>query len=579
MACAMRRDNDGRQQLALADCVGAGGARATTKYSMNPASQLALGSALRDPAVVEAVRSSRGDDLRRGLAALAGDFAFGQHRDDGTAVVAVDRFAIRSACYRVDGDRFSFASRADDLAQPGEEIDVQAIYDYLYHHVIPSPRTIYRNVKRLPPGHQAVWDGKRLTVTPYWTPKFEPPRGGVSFAALKSEFREIVRQSVADRLDGGRAGCFLSGGTDSSTVAGMIREVTGQGAASYSIGFDAQGYDEMEYARIAARHFGTDHHEYYVTPEDLIASMGAVARHYDQPFGNSSAVPAYYCAKMARQDGVTRILAGDGGDELFGGNTRYAKQRVFGVYDHVPGPLRQTLEAVLNLPGVGRAPVLRKGKSYVEQARLPMPERLQTYNLLERLGVTRVLTQGFLAQVDQGRPLADQRDVWGQAAAGTLLDRQLAFDWRYTLAENDLPKVCGTTSMAGLEVAFPLLDHRLVDFSLTLPTSYKLKGLKLRWFFKEALRGFLPDEIITKQKHGFGLPFGAWAHSHAGLNRAVRDTLGSLAERGIAQPVFIRELLDRYLGEHPGYYGEMIWILAMLEHWLQGHSPDFRLEA
>lgn len=540
--------------------------------------EVILGALGRDAAAVTRLRGANSATLAEAIDALPDGFAVGLRRNDGSTMLAVDRFAIHSICYRIAGNEIRFAERADDLAGPGAEIDSQALYDYLYFHVIPAPKTVYRGVYRLPAGHLAVWDGKDLKVAPYWKPRFQPQNGAVSFESLKDEFRALLQQAVHDRLDTGRHGCFLSGGTDSSTVAGMLRKATGESPATYSIGFDAQGYDEMAYARIAAKHFGTEHHEYYVTPEDLVRSMADVSRHYDQPFGNSSALPAYYCARMAREGGVTRILAGDGGDELFGGNTRYAKQRVFGVYDHVPRTVRAGLEAVLDVPMLARAPVLRKAKSYVDQARLPMPERLQTYNLLERLGVDSVLTPAFLSRVDRSGPIADQREVWRAAQAQTLLDRQLAFDWRYTLAENDLPKVCGTTDMAGLEVGFPLLDRRLVDFSLRLPTSYKLKGLKLRWFFKEALRGFLPDEIITKQKHGFGLPFGAWAHGHAGLNALVRDCLGSLSGRGIVQPDFIRALLDRYLGEHPGYYGEMVWILTVLEHWLQGHAPDFRVE-
>ena len=228
-----------------------------------------------------------------------------------------------------------FAARADELADSTSEIDPQAIFDYLYFHVIPSPRTIFKGIFRLPPGHCAVFENGSLSVSPYWVPEFselEKP----SFVDLRTEFRQLLRNAVARQLDGGKPGCFLSGGTDSSTVAGMIGEVSGQQAATYSIGFEAEGYDEMEYARIAARHFKTEHHEYYVTPDDLVRSIPSVAQYYDQPFGNSSALPAYYCAKMAREDGVSKILAGDGGDELFGGNTRYAKQKVFGYYDSVP---------------------------------------------------------------------------------------------------------------------------------------------------------------------------------------------------------------------------------------------------
>ena len=134
------------------------------------------------------------------------------------------------------------------------------------------------------------------------------------------------------------------------------------------------------------------------------------------------------------------------------------------------------------------------------------------------------------------------------------------------------------TALAGVEVGFPMLDSALVDFSMRLPTSYKLNGLKLRWFFKEALRDFLPDEIITKKKQGFGLPFGVWAHSHAALNALATDALHSLATRGFVRPAFIKTLLQERLAQHPGYYGEMIWILMMLEQWLRKHAPGYNVK-
>ena len=509
-------------------------------------------------------------------ARVTGPFAVGLTLPDGRTFLAVDRFAMQSLCYRLVGGQLRFAERADDLADAGTDIDPQALYDYLYFHVIPSPRTVFKGVFRLPPGHCAVFQDGQFTVAPYWQPDFTPaPSGSVRFEALRDEFRATLRGSVARQLDGGKAGCFLSGGTDSSTVAGMVGLAAGQPAATYSIGFEAAGYDEMAFARIAAKAFGTEHHEYYVTPDDLVRSIGHVATHYDQPFGNSSAVPAYYCAKMAREDGITRILAGDGGDELFGGNSRYAKQRVFGWYDSVPGPAKALLEPLFGLGAVSAMPGLGKVSSYIRQANVPMPDRQQTYNLLERLGVHEVLTPAFLAQVDTPGPHQQQRGVWAGAQARTLLDRQLAFDWRYTLAENDLPKVCGTTRLAGVEVGFPMLDQALVDFSMRLPTGYKLKGLKLRWFFKEALRGFLPEEIINKKKQGFGLPFGVWAHQHPALNALAAESLNSLATRGFVRPAFIKALLTQRLAEHPAYYGEMIWILMMLEQWLRQHAPAY----
>jgi asparagine synthase (glutamine-hydrolysing) len=402
-------------------------------------------------------------------------------------------------------------------------------------------------VHRLPPAHYAWFEGGNLTVAPYWVPEFKEERAP-SFDSLAAEFRQALQDAVAAQLDGSKPACFLSGGTDSSTVAGMIGQVAGRAAATYSIGFEAEGYDEMQFARIAARHFGTEHHEYYVTPDDLVRSIPAVARHYDQPFGNSSALPAYYCAKMAREDGVTKLLAGDGGDELFGGNVRYAKQRIFGWYDRAPSALRRGLmEPLLERTPLGSLPLARKGRSYVEQAKVPLPDRLQQYNLLLRLGVRDVFTPDFLAQVDTTDPLRHQQAVWQQVPQASALNRMLAYDWRYTLAEADLPKVCGTTALAGVGVGFPFLDERVLELSLRLPDDYKLKGLKLRWFFKEALRGFLPDEILGKKKQGFGLPFGVWATRHAQLHALAAESLNSLARRGIVQREFIETLLQRRL--------------------------------
>ncbi len=508
---------------------------------------------------------------------VQGDFAVGLRDSTGRTFLAVDRFAIQTLCYRVDNGQLRFASRADELRDTVTDIDPQALFDYLYFHTIPSPRTIFKNVHRLPPGHYAVFDKGQLTVAAYWRPCFTEQHE-VSFETKKNEFRQLLRDCVASQLDGTQPACFLSGGTDSSTVAGMATLASDVPVSTYSIGFDAEGYDEMAYARLAARHFKTKHHEYYVKPADLIRSIPMVASHFDQPFGNSSALPAYYCAKMACEDGVSKLLAGDGGDELFGGNSRYAKQRIFGWYDHVPEVLKAKLmNPLLVAPMAARFALTRKAASYVEQARAPMPDRLQMYNLITRLGVHQVMTPQLLAQVDLTAPLQLQQQVWRNAADCTPLNRELAYDWRFTLAESDLPKVRGATRVAGVEVGFPMLDDRLLAFSQSLPSSDKLKGLQLRWFFKSALQGFLPEEIIRKKKQGFGLPFGVWANANAELKVLATDSLNNLAERGVVRGDFIKTLLGQKLPEHPGYFGEMVWILMMLEQWLRAKAPHYRL--
>lgn len=489
--------------------------------------------------------------------------------------LATDRFGTWPLCYAADCDGLAFADRADRVPGSTRELAPQAVFDYLFFHVIPAPRTIFRGIQRLPAAHWAHWQEGQLEVARWWTPRFEEPARD-DFDARKAEFLALIEASVKREAAGCEPGAFLSGGTDSSTVSGMLCKVLDRPARTWSIGFDAEGYDEMAYARIAAERFGTGHHEHYVTPDELLDAIPHVAAHYDQPFGNSSAVPAWICADRARAKGITRMLAGDGGDELFGGNARYAKQRIFDLYEHLPATLRSAvLEPALTGPA-GRLPLARKGASYVEQARVPLPDRLQMYNLLMRLDPARVFEGDFLAAVDQQAPYGIQHETWALSEGAAPINRLLAYDWKFTLADNDLPKVIGTTRLAGLEVGFPLLSDDLVDFSLRLPPAWKLKGLTLRWFFKEALRGFLPDEIIAKKKHGFGLPFGVWACEHIALRGLATDALHALAGRGIVRPRFIDELLTTHLPAHPGYYGEMVWILMMLELWLQAHTESAR---
>ncbi len=508
-------------------------------------------------------------------ATLRGAFAVQTTLEDGRTVLAVDAFARSTLCWTCENGALRVANRADAFAS--RELDAQSVFDYLFLHSVPAPRTIFRGVHRVPAGHCVVIDGGRSRTTRYQRLEFRPqPRP--SFDSLKREFRALLLEAVQSELEDGIPACFLSGGTDSSTVAGHIKRLAGE-VHTYSIGFDAAGYDEMEYARIAARHFGTRHHEYYVTPEDLLRHIPSVAAAYDQPFGNSSALPAYCCARVARDDGVSKLLAGDGGDELFGGNSRYAMQKVYGLYGRLPGMLRQGLvEPLLRLPVTGRFALMRKARNYVRDAKLPPTERVHNYNLLLRLGLDEVLEPAFLAAVRPQATLEQQRMVWDEVSADSDLDRHLAYDWRYTLAESDLPKIRGTSELAGIKAGYPLLDDRLVDFSMRLPTAYKLRGFKLRWFFKEALRDFLPEAIINKQKKGFGLPFGVWAMRHPALKALASDSVRAFAARGVVRPGFADALLDQWLPSHPGYYGEMVWILMMLEQWLRRHASEWRFE-
>jgi asparagine synthase (glutamine-hydrolysing) len=507
---------------------------------------------------------------RHGTAAptrAAGDFAVAVGDRGERMLLAVDRFAICNLYYRVDRGQLRYDSRADRLAGD-DELDPQALFDYLYYHVVPAPRTVFGAVRRIPAGHYVLWERGTLKTGAWWTPTFVED-GRAPLADLRVEFKELVREAIAKHAQNGQVGCFLSGGTDSSTVAGMLANITGRSPPTFSIGFDASGYDEMDYARIAARHFKTDHHEYYVTPDDVADAVPRLAAAADQPFGNSSLVPAYYCARMARDAGIGTMLAGDGGDELFGGNTRYAFQRVLAAYERIPRLVREhVLEGAWNDSAVlARIPVLRKAASYVKQARIPMPDRLQSYNLLARIGIEEIFTPDFLAAIDPSQPLRDQRAVYRETEGKSLVNRMLAYDWKYTLADSDLPKVNLATSTAGVACAFPLLDDRLVDFSLRLAPSLKLRRLTLRWFFKDALKDFLPREIIAKRKHGFGLPFGVWITRHARLRETALESIELLRGTSIVRADFLARLTSDLMPRAPGYYGELVWILMMLGQW------------
>ena len=528
-----------------------------------------------DLAALALAIQARGKDV---LSAIGGDFSLAAwDTRSQRGLLAVDRIGVHQLVYARVGDALAYASTLDMLRTfPGvrTQLSTQGLFDYLYYHVCPGPQTIFTDLLRLAPGHCIEFGaGGASQPSAYWNMRFIEAQNP-NPEALEREFVSLLETAVKESSEGESCGAFLSGGTDSSTISGMLSRVGGGPARTFSIGFDVKGYDEMEYARIAAKHFGCEHHEYYVTPTDVVDALPKIAALYDQPFGNASAIPTYYCAKFARGHGVARLLAGDGGDELFGGNERYGKQHLLSLYRRVPAALRSALiePLLLSVPGAQRVPLVRKLRSYVEQARPPMPQRYESYNLLLHLGTESVFTPQFLASIDTKHPNQLLDEAFAPYADASLVNQMLGIDIRFVLADGDLPKVTRMCELADVDVAFPLLDERLVEFSQKLPADLKLRGTELRWFFKHALRDFLPPEVITKQKHGFGLPVGAWLVDHRPLFDLAVDSIGLLRQRGIVQPRFLDELIGTRLREHPAYYGTMVWILMMLGLWLDSRK-------
>lgn len=509
------------------------------------------------------------------LASLQGPFALALlRRPTQELLLATDRFGIEPLYFCGDSQAIGYSSQLKLLAK-GANLDPQALYNYVYFHCIPAPRTLYAGVSRLPAGHLLRWQpGRPAQLARYWQPDFAEPEAPADDRELQVQLRALMTQAVERASPTvGHVGAFLSGGLDSSSVVGTLAGLHKAPVATFSIGFDADGYDELPYARLVAAHFGTRSHERYVTPQDVLDSLPLLAAGYEQPFGNASAIPAYQCARLAREHGVDTLLAGDGGDEIFGGNARYAKQGRFERYGRLPGWVRGIIEP-LTVPLANRAPALGKLGSYVKQARIPLPGRLQSYNQVERLGPLNLFGADFLATIDSGEPLRALQAEYAAAPAQHYVNRLLALDGKFTLADNDLPKVVGTAALAGVSVAFPMLDEDLVAFGYRLSIRQKVDGAALRPLFRNAMRGVLPDQTLGKSKHGFGLPFGVWLGSHAGLQELADASLRALAGRGWFEATFLARLRDELHRSHLAYWGELVWVLVMLEQWLQHHKAD-----
>lgn len=503
----------------------------------------------------------------------------------GVVVLATDRFGVYPMAWSVVDDGIVFGATAGLVrSHPSvqSDIDPQAIFDYLYFDAIPAPLTIYRGVRRLRAGERLVWRDGRSTVARYWEPTFADAGAKVDGDALGAQLRESLGAAVVTAREGAQApACFLSGGLDSSSVTGLAARGLPSDAPrtrAYTMGFSAAGFDEMEYARMAASHFDVDLRERYISPDEVAEAMPVVAAWYDEPFGNSSAVPAYVCAKTAASEGVTRLIAGDGGDELFAGNSRYVRQQLFGYYDRLPSVAQGALQRLLLLGKTGdssplnKVPGLAKLVSYVAQARPGMPARYDSYNFVLRYGPQNILTPAWLEQIDTEHPLRLQGGTWGAAPTEDLLQRMLYLDWQFTLADNDLRKVGGMCAAAGVQVRYPMLDDRVLDLSLQVPPNQLIRRHRLRHFYKEAMDGFLPREIINKPKHGFGLPFGIWLKESAKLRDVVYPALEQARARGIIRPEFIDEMVSAHRDGHAYYFGGMLWIIVMLELWLQHHQ-------
>jgi asparagine synthase (glutamine-hydrolysing) len=299
---------------------------------------------------------------------------------------------------------------------------------------------------------------------------------------------------------------------------------------------------------------------------------------FDEPYGNASAIPTHLCARLAREHGVDVLYAGDGGDELFGGNERYASQRVFEYYNRIPrwigrGVIEPTVTALADRTRLG---LFIKGKKYIRRATLPAGKRITSYDF--QRDPDGAIPDGRLpggggSEYDPGE--ATER-LHAEAPAKSELDRQLYLDLHLTISDNDLFKVTRMTEAAGVTARFPFLDYRLAEFAMTVPASIKMRGRKLRTFFKGAYADLLPEEVRTKSKHGFGLPIAQWLQSDPALRDLLHDlVLGPRAlSRGYFRKDALEELIQLHRSDPTSFFGTALWNLMLLELWHQRLESD-----
>ena len=484
-------------------------------------------------------------------------------------VLARDRLGQKPLVYALQDGRLAFASELKSLLQIADlprELDATAVDQYLTYQYVPHPRTIFQAAKKLPPAHFAVFEEGRLRSGQYWQPPSEVD-AQISEAGAIDQLRELVGDSVRLRMQSDvPLGAFLSGGVDSSLVVSLMQQFSEKRIKTFSIGFPHPEYDESRYARQVARALGTDHNEYIIRP-DAVEAIHHLVELFDEPFADSSAIPTWHLSKLAREQ-VTVVLTGDGGDELFCGYPRY---RAVESAERMPGGLRQ----LLSWPLWQRAPtstrqrsVWRQAKRFAEAASLS-PERryldwISIFNEPRRAGLYQ---EDFLTDLSED-PATFLHSAWHQSKHGQQLAAAAYADLITYLPCDLLAKVDMNSMAHGLEARQPLLDHRVVELAMRLPTAMKYRGGRGKRILRKAFHAQIPNRIWRRKKMGFGVPLDHWFRKE--LRPLTQDILLSKSTR-VGQ--FCRpQAVEQLVREHQqGVFDHSyrLWSLLFFELWLQ----------
>jgi asparagine synthase (glutamine-hydrolysing) len=503
---------------------------------------------------------------------LRGMFAFAiLDEKNNSLFLARDRIGKKPLYYWHSPDTFVFASEIKSILQDeslSREPDYIAIHHYLTYQDVPSPWTAFKGIKKLPPAHYLILENGQIKIERYWKLSYIP-KHTMNIRDLENEIIERLKEAVKIRLISDvPLGAFLSGGIDSSATVALMSEIMSEPVKTFSIGFKEKAYNELLYAKMVAEQYKTDHTEFIVEPK-AVDVLDKLVWHYNEPFADSSAIPTYYVSKLAREH-VTVILNGDGGDENFAGYGRY-RANEFSRLMHRFFPaafVKALLPFVMVLPH-GKDPnnffwrLKRFLGEYIKSPELrnahwlchftpEMKSDMYTYDFSNRV-----------SSVDSFDLLLDK---YSDAEADHFLDRTLYADVMMYLPDDLLVKVDVASMANSLEARSPFLDHEFMEFVAKIPAELKMKGRKTKYILKDTLKGILPDEVLFREKMGFGVPIDHWFRNE--LRDMAYDVI--LSERAISRGYFKKESIKKILDEHTSgrwNWQNQIWNLLMLELW------------
>ncbi len=477
-------------------------------------------------------------------------------------LAARDRFGKKPLNYFWDGQRLIFGSEIKSILEAGvpRAVNAIALDEYLTYQYVPAPRTLFQDIYKLPAAHLLIYEDGAMRTKRYWELPFTATCHDDEETAVERT-RDLLQEAVRIRLMSEvPLGAFLSGGVDSSTVVGLMSQMISQPVKTFSIGFEEDDFSELEHARRVARHFGTDHHEFIVRP-DLISVLPQLAWAYDEPFADASMLPTYYVSKLAREH-VTVVLTGDGGDEIFGGYTRYERETAI---HRIPQFLRSTLGLASTLMPEGM-----RGKKRFSMMRRDLPTRYaRIFTPFSVASRTAMYTPAFAMIIQQHDTYQWLTDMFKTAPQGDIITRLQYVDVRSYLTDDILVKVDKASMFNSIETRAPLLDQRLAEYVASLQPSVRLRHGVLKSLLKKVAADLLPAEILNRPKQGFGVPIKHWFRGE--LTGYAQELLNSQRahQRGVFQPQFIRNLLQAHANTTLVNHSDAIWALLCLELWFQ----------